>query len=126
MSVSANYSQPVAVNGYLCWNCKQVAEAKKGEMPAGPPAALEGAPAEEKALIAALAAAEPKVEAALAAENFAAAMRALAGLRAPVDAFFEKVLVNSDVPAERANRLRLLGAVRALMGQVADFSLVSG
>jgi len=102
------------------------AEAKKGEMPAGPPAALEGAPAEEKALIAALAAAEPKVEAALAAENFAAAMRALAGLRAPVDAFFEKVLVNSAVPAERANRLRLLGAVRALMGQVADFSLVSG
>ena len=49
-----------------------------------------------------------------------------AALRAPVDAFFEKVLVNSEHPAERANRLRLLGQVRQLMGQVADFSMVSG
>jgi glycyl-tRNA synthetase beta chain len=47
-------------------------------------------------------------------------------LRAPVDAFFDKVLVNSEVAAERANRLQLLAAVRALMGQVADFSQVSG
>jgi len=102
------------------------AEARKGELPAGPPAAASGAPREEQALAKALAAAEPKVEAALQAEDFAAAMRALAALRDPVDAFFDKVLVNSEVAAERANRLKLLGWVRALMGQVADFSQVSG
>jgi glycyl-tRNA synthetase beta chain len=66
------------------------------------------------------------VEAALAAEDFAAAMHALSTLRAPVDAFFDKVLVNSEVAGERANRLKLLGAVRALMAQAADFSQVSG
>jgi hypothetical protein len=43
MSVSANYSQPVAVNGYLCWNCQQVAEAKKGENPNPPPSAAGAA-----------------------------------------------------------------------------------
>ena len=53
-------------------------------------------------------------------------MGALAALRAPVDAFFEQVLVNSQLAAERANRLKLLGEVRALMGRVADFSQVSG
>jgi len=56
----------------------------------------------------------------------AEAMGALATLRAPVDAFFEAVLVNSDVPAERDNRLRLLMQVRDAMGAVADFSLVTG
>ena len=53
-------------------------------------------------------------------------MKALATLRGPVDAFFDKVLVNSDVAAERDNRLRLLAQVRRAMGRVADFSLVSG
>ena len=53
-------------------------------------------------------------------------MRALAGLRAPVDAFFEAVLVNSDVPEERDNRLKLLGQVRAVMGRVADFGQIAG
>ena len=47
-------------------------------------------------------------------------------MRAPVDGFFDKVLVNSDKAGERENRLKLLGEVRALMGQVADFSQVSG
>jgi glycyl-tRNA synthetase beta chain len=102
------------------------AEAKKGAVPSGPSAKLPGAPAEEAALIQAVAKAEPEVERNLAREDFAAAMRALAALRAPVDAFFEKVLVNSEVAAERDNRLRLLGEVRALMDQVADFSQVSG
>jgi glycyl-tRNA synthetase beta chain len=102
------------------------AEAKKGALPVGAPAVLAGAPREEQALLKALLAAKPKVEAALAAEDFAAAMRALAALRSPVDAFFDKVMVNSEVPAERANRLKLLGEVRASMGQVADFSQVSG
>ena len=59
-------------------------------------------------------------------EDFAGAMRELSRLRAPVDAFFDKVLVNSDVSEERDNRLRLLAKVRDAMGQVADFSQVTG
>src|SRR5690606_20752074 len=98
------------------------AEEKKGDVPTGEPARLSGAPAEEIALLDALAAAQPKVAAALAGEDFTAAMSALAALRAPVDAFFDKVLVNSDIAEERANRLRLLGKVRDAMGAVADFS----
>ena len=69
---------------------------------------------------------EQALDRALGAEDFEGAMRELAGLRGPVDAFFEKVLVNSEVPAERENRLRLLGQVRDLMGRVADFSLITG
>ena len=44
----------------------------------------------------------------------------------PVDAFFDGVMVNSDVPAERENRLKLLGQVRDVMGQVADFGQIAG
>ena len=104
------------------------AEAKKN-----PGETLEGAPApaaftaeEERALHAAAEAAAPNVDAALAAEDFAAAMTHLAALRAPVDAFFDRVLVNDPDPAVRLNRLRLLGQVRDLMNRVADFSLVAG
>jgi glycyl-tRNA synthetase beta chain len=60
------------------------------------------------------------------AEDFAGAMRALAALRAPVDAFFEKVLVNAEDPGARDNRLKLLAQVRAAMSEVADFGLVNG
>ena len=102
------------------------AEEKKGALPAGEATVLAGAPGEEAALLSALTAAAPKLDAALKAEDFAAAMTALAALRAPVDLFFDKVLVNSDVAAERENRLKLLGQVRDLMGRVADFSQVSG
>lgn len=101
-------------------------EEKKGPLPQGAAVALAGAPAEEAALIAALAEAGPTVERSLAGEDFAGAMRALAGLRAPVDAFLDKVLVNSDDVAERDNRLRLLIQVRDAMGRVADFSQISG
>jgi len=102
------------------------AEEKKGPLPVGEAVAMAGALPEEAALIAALAATEPQVAQALKTEDFAAAMRALSGLRAPVDAFFDKVLVNSDVAAERENRLRLLAQVRDAMGRVADFSQVAG
>jgi glycyl-tRNA synthetase beta chain len=101
------------------------AEEKKGELPTGAPSRA-AAPAEEGALFDALTAAAPKLDTALAAEDFTGAMTALAALRGPVDAFFEKVLVNSDVAAERENRLRLLQQVRDAMGRVADFSLVTG
>lgn len=102
------------------------AEEKKGPLPTGLPVDLAGAPAEETALIAAVSHAAAEVEAALSVEDFDAAMEALARLRAPVDAFFEAVLVNSDVAEERENRLRLLGRVREVMGQVADFGQVTG
>jgi len=102
------------------------AEAKKGALPDGAAVDLPGAPAAETGLVGALRTAAPQVEAALAAEDFAAAMAALAALRGPVDAFFEAVLVNSEVAAERDNRLRLLGQVRDLTGRVADFGQISG
>jgi glycyl-tRNA synthetase beta chain len=102
------------------------AEEKKAALPVGAAARLPGAPAEELALITALDLAEPAVEAALAREDFAAAMRALAELRQSVDGFFDKVLVNADDPAERDNRLCLLMRVRGAMGRVADFSQVVG
>lgn len=102
------------------------AEEKKGPLPVGAPVRMASSPPEELALVAAVSDLEPKLDAALDAEDFADAMRALAGLRGPVDAFFDKVLVNSDVTDERDNRLRLLAKVRDAMGQVADFSQVTG
>lgn len=101
------------------------AEAKKGPLPSAPPLRPVGPPA-EAALFDALEALEPRLAADLAAEDFAGAMVALAALRAPVDAFFEQVLVNSEDPTERDNRLALLMRVRAAMGRVADFSLIQG
>jgi glycyl-tRNA synthetase beta chain len=102
------------------------AEEKKGELPTGAPARMAASPPEELALIAAVEALEGKLDAALDAEDFAAAMRELSKLRGPVDAFFDKVLVNSENSDERDNRLRLLARVRDAMGQVADFSQVTG
>ena len=103
------------------------AEAKKGEIPTGMvQTGLPNQPEEETALAFAVSAAGTAVDAALETEDFAAAMTALSKLRAPVDAFFDKVMVNSDVPAERDNRLKLLGQVRDVMGRVADFGQVTG
>lgn len=81
---------------------------------------------EESALAAALAAARTAAEPALAREDFGGAMAALAGLRAPVDQFFDKVTVNSEDAAERANRLRLLSRIRATLSIVADVSKIEG
>jgi glycyl-tRNA synthetase beta chain len=80
----------------------------------------------EAALIAALDVAEPQAEAAVAGENFTAAMAALASLRAPIDAFFEGVTVNDADPAKRAVRLGLLDRFRAAVHKVADFSRIEG
>ena len=103
------------------------AEEKKGTVPTGMvQTGLPNQPAAETALAMAVAAAATAVETALDAEDFAAAMTALAALRAPVDAFFTDVMVNSDVAEERDNRLKLLGQVRAVMGKVADFGQVAG
>jgi glycyl-tRNA synthetase beta chain len=53
-------------------------------------------------------------------------MRALSALREPVDAFFDKVLVNDEDAAVRANRLALLARIRTATGEVADFSRIAG
>jgi glycyl-tRNA synthetase beta chain len=82
---------------------------------------------EEKAVVFALAEVERALGPALKAEDFAAAMSALAGLRAPIDAYFEKVTVNvTDRPELRLNRLKLLNQIRATMDSVADFSKIEG
>jgi glycyl-tRNA synthetase beta chain len=81
---------------------------------------------EETALDDALDSAEPKVAAALADEEYERAMAALASLRAPVDAFFDKVTVNDPDPAKREMRLNLLARVRDAVHRVADFSKIEG
>jgi glycyl-tRNA synthetase beta chain len=80
----------------------------------------------EAALQAALAAAEPAAAAAVAREDFEAAMAALATLRAPIDAFFDTVTVNDADPARRDARLGLLARVRTAVHTVADFSKIEG
>jgi glycyl-tRNA synthetase beta chain len=89
-------------------------------------AAPSDAPAEEAALVAALDTAEPKAVAAVEAEDFTGAMAALASLRAPIDAFFDKVTVNADDRQLRENRLKLLNRIRAATLTVADFSRIGG
>ncbi len=80
----------------------------------------------EKDLADVLAAAGAAARERVGREDFEGAMRALAALRAPVDAFFLDVTVNADDPALRLNRLRLLGELRDAMHAVADFSKVAG
>ncbi|XVN44990.1 glycine--tRNA ligase subunit beta [Novosphingobium rhizosphaerae] len=80
----------------------------------------------EAALMAALAQAAPKVEAAVREEAFTTAMAALASLRAPIDAFFDTVTVNDADAEKRTNRLALLDQFRAAVHKVADFSRIEG
>ncbi|GGL71298.1 glycine--tRNA ligase subunit beta [Wenxinia marina] len=81
---------------------------------------------EERALFDALDAAEAKIGPAMQAENFAAAMAALADLRAPIDAFFEAVQVNAEAQVVRRNRLNLLSRIRRLCLDVADLRRLEG
>ncbi len=107
-------------------NIVRIEEKKDGGAVGGTlDAALLAAP-EEQALAQALASVKPAVEAALAAEKYGAAMAELARLRRPVDAFFDKVTVNCDEAATRANRLRLLGLIGGIMEEIADFAQVEG
>lgn len=93
--------------------------------------AFDGAPdpalyalSEEKALAKAIDQAKTEASAAVAKEDFAAAMGAMAKLRPAVDAFFDKVKVNDDDPKVRENRLKLLNEIRAATRAVADFSKI--
>jgi glycyl-tRNA synthetase beta chain len=81
---------------------------------------------EEKALAKAIGEVKAETGAAVAKEDFAAAMRAMAKLRPAVDAFFDKVKVNDDDPKVRENRLKLLNEIRSATRAVADFSKIEG
>ena len=81
---------------------------------------------EERALFDAMDTARPKIDAALDAEDFTAAMTALAALRAPIDAFFEAVQVNAENQIVRRNRLNLLHGIRDICARIADLSQVEG
>jgi glycyl-tRNA synthetase beta chain len=80
----------------------------------------------EAALAAALAEVAPRAEAAFAAGDPTASLQALAALKAPVDSFFDQVMVNADDEALRNNRLALLAALHAAMNRVADLSRLAG
>ena len=81
---------------------------------------------EEKDLFAALKSGENETAAALTAEDFEAAMAAMSNLRGPIDAFFDRVIVNADDEDVRKNRLNLLSTIRSVLGRVADFSKIEG
>ncbi|MCC0081505.1 MAG: glycine--tRNA ligase subunit beta [Rhodobacter sp.] len=81
---------------------------------------------EERALFKALDTAEAQIAPAMAAEDFAAAMSAMAALRAPIDAFFTAVQINTDNQVLRRNRLNLLHRIRATTGGVADLTRLEG
>ncbi len=102
------------------------AEEKKSGWKNAPSYLRDAEPPEETELRRSLQERDLYIRGAIQDERFGEAMKGLAELRGPVDAFFEKVLVNSDIPEERENRLNLLAEVRGLMDQVADFSLVAG
>jgi glycyl-tRNA synthetase beta chain len=82
--------------------------------------------AEERALLTALDTAAPNAAAAVDAEDFEGAMAALASLRAPIDAFFDGVMVNDEDPAKRAFRLGLLARFRDAVHRVVDFAKIEG
>ena len=102
------------------------AEEKKGTRVAASVDASLLSQDEERALAGAIDRAETRLADALRAEDYASATAALAQLRAPADAFFDKVLVNAEDEAVRANRLALLARVRTATMQLADLSKIAG
>ena len=80
----------------------------------------------ERTMFAALDAEAGTIEAAVVAQDFVAALSGMAGLRAPLDGFFEAVQVNDDNAMVRRNRLNLLNRIRAICLSVADFTKIEG
>ncbi len=107
-------------------NIVSIEEKKDGAAYDGPVDQARLEAAEEHALNDKLDVATKTIGAALADEDFSAAMTALATLRAPLDIFFDKVTVNAEDSAIRANRLRLLARIRAALASVADFTEIEG
>jgi len=92
-----------------------------GTVPAGFDVALMSLP-EEKTLASAFGRLEPDVNRAFGALDYTGALRALASLKAPVDAFFDKVMVMDKDPQVRANRIGFLGRLHGTMNRIADLS----
>ncbi len=107
-------------------NILRIEEKKDGKPYQGAPDVSLFVDAEEKALAQAIKAARQAASKAVEAEDFVSAMAALASLRGPVDAFFEKVTVNADDAKLRENRLKLLAEIRTALHEVADFSRIEG
>ncbi|MBO6755322.1 MAG: glycine--tRNA ligase subunit beta [Roseibium sp.] len=107
-------------------NILKAEEKKDGAPVTGRPHADHFQHQAEIDLAAAIDTARADAESAVAAEDFEAAMTALSRLRAPVDRFFEDILVNAEDPALRKNRLQLLAEIRDATHVVADFSKVAG
>jgi glycyl-tRNA synthetase beta chain len=107
-------------------NIVAIEEKRDGVEYSGSPEAKFAELAEERALFAALDAAEPAIAKAFDAEDFAAAMAAMARLRPVIDAFFDKVTVNAENAIVRRNRLCLLNRIRAVMRQVAVWEAIEG
>lgn len=103
---------------------KNILKKVEGEVSATVDAALLSEAAEQ-ALAAAVTAIRPEVEAAFAAGNYQTALSRLAALKAPVDSFFEQVMVMADEPSGSRNRLALLAQLSGLFNQVADISLLA-
>jgi len=107
-------------------NIIRIEERKDGRTYSGWPEPSRYREKEEKALASAIDTAKGEAAAAVAREDFEAAMRAMAKLRPHVDAFFDKVTVNVEDKQLRENRLNLLNEIRAATGTVADFSCIEG
>ncbi len=107
-------------------NILRIEEKKDGKSYAGLPQQNLLIQGEEKTLFTAINAAAAQTHKAIGAEDFEAAMKALAKLRPAVDAFFEQVTVNADDPSFRENRLKLLNRIREATAEVADFSKIEG
>jgi glycyl-tRNA synthetase beta chain len=107
-------------------NILRAEEKKDGTTIEGRPHADHLVEQAEIDLAAAIDTARSALRDALKNEDFAAAMTALAGLRAPVDRFFDDILVNADDAELRLNRLRLLAEIREATREVADFSKIAG
>jgi glycyl-tRNA synthetase beta chain len=105
-------------------NILRIEEKKDGKAYDGAPDAALYSLDEEKALAKAIDQVKIEASAAVAQEDFAGAMSAMAKLRPAVDAFFDKVKVNDDDPQVRENRLKLLNEIRAATRAVADFSKI--
>ena len=107
-------------------NILTIEEKKDGRTYDGEVRLDQFAQTEETDLHAGLSDAGTAIANALANEDFAAAMKAVAALRGPVDAFFDQVTVNTDDKSLRENRLKLLNQIRSALDGVADFSKIEG
>ena len=107
-------------------NILGIEEKKDKKTYSGQPSATIAEQLEEKALLTALEGLQKPLAEALKTQDYQGAMKQLSGLRAPVDAFFDKVKVNVDNAPLRENRLKILANLREQCDAIAKFSLIEG